>query len=142
MPAGDAQRVWFPELIEELKTSWSETMCWNDLADLCARMTDMRKQIREERGIRPPKTRCPKCGKVSRSDISGVSIRSALFALKNGGVIADTKFEELDKSWMKYRKRNGLDAFGRRAEDPTTSARTTGDRSQCHGGEPSHGRLR
>ena len=37
MPAGDAQRVWFPAMIEELKTSWSETMSWNELADLCAR---------------------------------------------------------------------------------------------------------
>jgi hypothetical protein len=116
MPAGDAQRVWFPEMIEELKTSWSETMSWNELADLCARMTDMRKQIREERGIQPPKTRCPKCGQVSRSDISGVSIRSALFALKNNGVITDDEFKKLDKSWTAHRKRNGLTAFGRRTE--------------------------
>jgi hypothetical protein len=39
MPAGDTQRVWFPEMIEELRTSWSMTMPWEDLADFCARMT-------------------------------------------------------------------------------------------------------
>jgi hypothetical protein len=141
MPAGDAQRVWFPEMIEELKRSWSRTMSWEEIADLCARMTERRKQIRQERAIQPPKMRCKECGGVllPRVDVSGISIRSALFALKNGGVIADTEFKELDKSWIEYRKKNGLGAFGRRAETPTTSSKATGDYSQCHGGEPSHG---
>ncbi len=61
-PAGDAQRVWFPEMIEELKRSWSKAMDWKELADLCEHMTQKRKQIRQERGIQPPKTRCTKCG--------------------------------------------------------------------------------
>ncbi len=131
MPAGDAQRVWFPEMLEELKASWSKTMSWDDLADFCARMTETRKQIRYERGIRPPKTRCSRCGKVSRSDISGVSIRSALFALKNNGVITDDEFKEIDKSWMKHKKKNDLDAHGQKsisAQDE--GARGTG--TNCH----------
>ena len=74
-----------------------------------------RKQIRRERGIQPPKTRCTKCGKVSRSDISGVSIRSALFALRNNGVITNEEFKKIDKSWMKHKKENGLDANGQRS---------------------------
>ena len=116
MPAGDAQRVWFAEMIEELKHGWSRTMSSDEVADLCACMTEKRKQIRQERGIQPPKMRCAQCGSVSRSDILGISIRSALFALKNSGVITDIEFRELDKSWTKHRKKNGLDAFGRRAE--------------------------
>ena len=118
MPSGDAQRVWLPEMIEELKTSWSRTMSWEELANFCARMTEKRKQIRQERGIQPPKTRCPRCGKVSRSDISGVSIRSALFALKNNGVITDDELEKIDKSWMKHKRKNGLDAHGQKPETP------------------------
>ena len=128
MPSGDAQRVWFPEMLEELRTSWSRTMSWDELADFCARMTEMRKQIREARGIRPPKTRCPKCGKVSRSDISGVSIRSALFALRSKGVITDDEFKELDKSWMKYRKKNGLDPHGHKPH----SKGARGTDTSCH----------
>lgn len=114
MPAGDAQRVWFPEMLEELKTSWSRTMSWGELADFCARMTEKRRRIRRERGIKPPQTRCPKCGKISRSDISGISIRSALFALRNNGSITDAEFKDLDKSWMKHRKKNALDAHDRK----------------------------
>ena len=116
MPSGDAQRVWFPEMLEELKTSWSESMSWDELAGFCARMTEMRKQIREERGIQSPKMRCNQCGGALRplSDVSGISIRSTLFALKNNGVITDDEFKNLDKSWMKHKKKNGLDAYGRK----------------------------
>jgi len=100
MPSGDAQRVWLPEMLEALKTSWSETMSWDELAEFCARMIEIRMQIREERGIQRPKTRCPRCGKVSRSDISGVSIRSALFALGNSDIVTDEELKKLDKSWL------------------------------------------
>ena len=120
MPSGDAQRVWFPDMIEELKTVWSETMSWEELADFCERMTEMRKQIREERGIQSPKTktRCNRCGGslIPMADASGISIRSALFALRNNGVITEDEFKKLDKSWMKHKKKNGLDANGRKIE--------------------------
>lgn len=125
MPAGDAQRVWFPEMFAELKTSWSRTMPWREFTDLCARMTEKRKQIRRERGIQPPKTRCPMCGKASRSDISSISIRSALFALKNNGVITDAEFKELDRSWTKHKKKNGLDAHGRKVAPKSTEKPVT-----------------
>ena len=112
MPAGDAQRVWFPEMLKEIESSWSKTMTWMELADFCARMTEKRKDIRRMRGIQPPKSRCPRCGKVSSSDILGISIRSALFALKNNGVITEAEFKELDNSWMKHRAKHDLDPYG------------------------------
>ena len=46
------------------------------------------------------------------SDIPGISIRSALFALKNQSILADPDFMELDRKWKRYRARNGLDAYG------------------------------
>ena len=82
--------------------------------------------IRESRGIKPPLTRCPGCGAVSRSDISGVSIRSAIFALKKIGAVTEAEHKALDKSWRKYKTRNRLDAYGRRAEPPQN---TEGDES-------------
>ena len=65
------------------------------------------------------------CGKASRSDISGVSIRSALFALKNNGVITDAEFKELDRSWTKHKKKNGLDAHGRKVAPKSTEKPVT-----------------
>lgn len=112
MPAGDAQRVWFPEMLDQLRSRWSRKMSWPQLAEFCAEMTELRREIRRTRGIVPPRTRCPHCGQVSRSDVKGVSIRSALYALKNGGVIAEDELKQLDKSWTRHRAAHGLDAYG------------------------------
>lgn len=120
MPTGDAQRVWFPEMLEELKKSWSSSMSWDELADFCARMTEMRKQIREDRGIQSPKIRCDRCEgtMLPLADVSGISVRSALFALKNNDVITGDDFKKLNKSWMKHRKKNCLDPYGRKSVAP------------------------
>ena len=118
MPSGDAQRVWFPEMLEALRSTWSKEMTWVELVDFCRRMTERRKAIRHSRGIRPPKTRCPGCGRVSRTDISGVSVRSALFALKKDGIINEVEFKALDKSWKKYRAEHNLDPYGQRPAAP------------------------
>lgn len=116
MPAGDPQRVWFPEMINDLKANWSSSMKWKELAIFCRRMTEKRKQIRQSQGIKPPKTRCSKCGKVSRSDINGISIRSALFALKDSGVISGEEFKTLDKDWKTFKKKNDLDPYGNKTD--------------------------
>ncbi len=50
MASGDAQRVWFPEMLEELRRMWSQAMAWDDLAKFCQRMTKKRKSIREAKG--------------------------------------------------------------------------------------------
>lgn len=112
MLAGDAQRIWFPEMHDELKRTWSRAMTWEELADFCHSMMEKRRGIRQTKGIRPPQMRCPKCGQVSRLDISGVSIRSALFALKNSGVVTTAEFEELNRSWMRHKAKHGLDPYG------------------------------
>ena len=117
MPAGDAQRVWFPEMLEEIRRDWSEAMTWEELADFCERMTEMLKEIRGTRGIQPPRTRCSKCGLVTKSERSGISIRSALFALKNNDIITDADFKALDRSWKKHKAKHNLDPRGRRVED-------------------------
>ncbi|RLB61845.1 MAG: hypothetical protein DRI90_10430 [Deltaproteobacteria bacterium] len=101
-----------------------------------------RKEIRLERGIQPPRTvplppgvRCPKCGetswKTSSKDPLGVSIRSALFALKKDGLINEAEFKERDKSWMKHKKKNGLDAYGRKTETARNEG-ISGTAPSCH----------
>ena len=116
MPAGDAQRVWFPEMLEQLRSTWSRTLTWPEVVELCSLVTALRSEIRQACGILPPLTRCPHCGAVSRSDIKGVSIRSALYALKNDGAITDDEFKQLDRSWKKYRTAHRLDAYGQAAK--------------------------
>ncbi len=40
MPAGDAQRVWFPEMLDDLRSFWFKKIAWETLADFCERMTE------------------------------------------------------------------------------------------------------
>ncbi len=112
MPSGDAQRAWFPEMLEALRDAWSPSMTWEELAAFCGRMTALRNSIRPSRQIQAPLTRCPRCGRVAPGNPSGVSIRSALFALKKIGVLAEADFKRIDRDWLKYRAAQGLDQYG------------------------------
>ena len=79
MPAGDAQRAWFPEMLEDLESRWSNEMTWEELAVFCRDMTEKRQKIKEARNIRPLRMNCNECG--GQMEVPPVSIRSALFAL-------------------------------------------------------------
>jgi hypothetical protein len=129
MPSGDAQRVWFPEMVRALVAAWSSSITWEELARICGRLTEMRAHIRTSRGIQAPLIRCPRCGCVSRSDIRGITISSALFALREGGVLSDADFDRLDLAWKKHRAARGLDALGR--EPGTSPDSAPGGRSSC-----------
>ena len=134
MPPGDAQRVWFPAMIEELGSTWSKSMGWEEMIAFCARMTTLRLEIRRARGLRPPLTRCSRCGSESRSDIEGVSVRSALFALRKNGIITEAERKELDKSWMKHKAQHGLDYLGGPIEPPIPETISSGlaEAGSCH----------
>ena len=112
MPAGDAQRAWFPEMLEDLKSHWSRDMTWTGLAVFCHDMTEKRQRIKEARNIGPPRMTCKKCG--GRMVLPPISIRSALFALRKINAIDESEFKRLDREWGKHRRENGLDARGSR----------------------------
>jgi hypothetical protein len=129
MPAGDARRVWFPEMLEELQHMWPSSVSWEELGDFCHRVTEKRKQICDSRGIKSPLVRCPACGVVARSGHPEVSIRSALFALRGTGTVGEAERKALDRSWKNYEKNRRLDPYGRKLE---TSENTMGKESkQC-----------
>ena len=114
MASGDAQRAWFPELLDDLKSYWSNDITWEELAVFCRYMTEKRQKIKEARGIRLPRMTCRKCG--GRMVLPPISIRSALFALRKAEVIDESEFRKLDREWAKHRKANGLDAYGNKPE--------------------------
>lgn len=114
MPIGDAQRAWFPEMLDDLKLHWSSDMTWEELAVFCRDMTEKRQTVRELRGVNPPRMICKDCG--GRMELPPISIRSALFALRKIGAVDEARFKKLDREWGKYRKANGLDAYGNRPD--------------------------
>ncbi len=114
MAAGDVQRVWWTGMVEALEQWWNGEVPWPEFIDFCGRMMDLRKTIRDERGIKAPMIHCKKCGCDARMDIPGISVRSTLFALKNAGKISDDEFKELERSWKRHQRSNALDGYGRK----------------------------
>ncbi len=112
MAAGDAQRVWFPEMLEQLGRLGRETFAWEVMIAFCSKMTSFRVELREAKGIRDPIYYCKNCGKKQSAKLPGVSIRSALFALLKQGIISDSELKSLDRDWARYRRKNRLDAYG------------------------------
>ena len=82
MASGDAQRAWFPEMTSKLSNKWDEGMSWKQCSVFCATMTKYRKQLRNEKKIKPAMKYCKNCGAYHEIEPLPISIRSMLFALK------------------------------------------------------------
>ena len=121
MPPGDAQRVWFEEMLRDLRAWWKPGTSWDDFIEFCHRMMDKRTAIRAERGIKSPMMYCPICQGRRPSEAPGIGIRSGLFALMKIGLITQDEFAELDRSWKHYRRDNGLTAYGDRKGEVATA---------------------
>jgi hypothetical protein len=75
MAAGYAQRVWFREMIERLRSQWYPGMPFDAIVELRDDLAAMLRQIRSARHIRPPVFRCTNCGHVGESAEPHVSVR-------------------------------------------------------------------
>jgi hypothetical protein len=51
MPAGDASRTWFPEMLDTLRTGWRADLSFVELISLCNDLDAMLHRIRSERQI-------------------------------------------------------------------------------------------
>jgi hypothetical protein len=109
MPAGDAQRIWFPEMILTLRSSWQPAMPFETMVALRDKLDAMLQQIRAERQVRPPIFRCQKCGYVGEGAAPHVSVRAMILAVARFGIAAPEAIRNIEKAWNGYRKQNGLD---------------------------------
>ena len=81
LAAGDAQRVWFPEMIECLRSQWHQSKSFNAIVELRDVLDAMLQQIRSQRHIQPPIFRCPRCGYVGEGVEPHVSVRAMILSL-------------------------------------------------------------
>jgi len=113
MAAGDSQRAWFPEMLNDLKEKWSFSLSWEARRELCDEMTKKRERIRAEKGIKPVRRWCSNCKAYRNMEPPPISIRSLIFALKKINLINDEEFKKLDSEWKKYQRGNNLNAYGK-----------------------------
>lgn len=112
MAAGDAQRVWFPEMIERLGAQWRPGMSCAALIGLRDDLDTLLQRIRSGRHIRPAVFRCPRCGHVGEGAEPHVSVRAVILSLRRFGIAPAQQTRLLEKAWAAFRKQNGLDLYG------------------------------
>ena len=123
LPSGDGNRIWFPEMIEMLRSQWNESTTFPRLVELCAMLDGVLQHHRPIVGPSlPPGSRCPKCGRIVKAEGSGpyrISVRAAILALGRFGIASPELTKKLEKEWARYRTQKQLDLYGRPAEGQT-----------------------
>jgi hypothetical protein len=112
--AGDAHRVWFPEMVEHLRLRWRDDLSMEALLGLRDELDDMLGRIRSTRHISNPVFKCRACGHIGRGADPHVSVRATILALARFGVAAREPALALEKAWS-ARKTAGLDLYGHAA---------------------------
>ena len=119
MAAGDAHRVWFPEMVEHLRLRWRDDLSTEALLRLRDELDDMLGRIRSTRRISNPLFKCPACGNIGRGADPHVSVSATVLALTRFGVAGKEPARALEKVWSAYRKTMRLDLYGHAAtSDP------------------------
>jgi hypothetical protein len=111
--AGDAQRVWFPEMVERLRDQWESDTPFGALISLRDDLDAILQRIRSSRNIDPPVFRCPYCGHVGPGAMPHVSVRAMILSLSRFGIAPPDQAHDIEKRWAAYRKQNSLDIYGK-----------------------------
>ena len=111
--SGDRSRTWFPEMINELRQSWSGDLDMEELIALAQSLDRLLQDIRTKRGIRPPTILCRKCGKRGPVATPHVSVRATILAAGRFGIGAQVDVERLNRLWQRHRSQEALDLYGR-----------------------------
>ena len=125
MAAGDANRVWFTELVEMLSSDWDPSLNWEEAILLCTRLDRLLKKIRAERNILPAMMWCSTCHARVRSGEPRVSVRAMILALGRFGITTKEQTLKLERAWAKHRKECGLDLYGQTEGEGATSVPET-----------------
>ncbi len=112
MASGDAQRTWFPEMIETLGQTWSISMSEIEWIALRDRLDTTLQTIRSECNIQPAMMWCPGCQARHRSAPPKVSVRAMILALGRFEIASADEVKALERRWNSYRKRHQLDRYG------------------------------
>ncbi len=113
MPSGDAQRIWFPEMIVRLRSEWHEEMSIPALIGLRDELDETLHRIRAGRNIQRPIITCRRCGRTGHAAEPRVSVRALILALARFEIASKDQARVLEKEWAAYREQHRLDIEGR-----------------------------
>jgi hypothetical protein len=113
----DAQRIWFPEMIDHLRERWQQSMALDAIVQLRDDLETMLQKIRAERQIPPAVVRCGHCGWVHAAPEPRVTVRAMILSLLRFEIAAAEQTHTLEKAWAVYRKQNELGIYGKPAKE-------------------------
>ena len=122
MAAGDAQKVWFPELIAMVRQAGDPAMSMDALLRLRDWLNTTLQTIRHTRQILPAMMWCPHCQARHRAAPPTVSVRATILALGRFTRATAVEVQALEKRWNSYRRQHRLDRDGQ-PEDTVASRR-------------------
>ncbi len=113
MPAGDGLKVWFPEVIAELRQQWQPELTLQKIIDLAEVLNTILGEIQIKKEISPPRYFCSNCSARHRSEPARISVAGLISALVRFDLEEEGFVKKLKSRWSYYRKKNDLDRFGR-----------------------------
>jgi len=113
MASGDEQRIWYSDMIDELRDQWSEDLDFDALVQLRDSLDAMLQRIRAEQHLRVPLERCPVCRRMVEGAGVHVTVRAMILALLRQEIAAPEPVYALEKSWARHRKQKHLDPYGK-----------------------------
>jgi hypothetical protein len=120
MASGDAQKVWFPELIAMVRQAGDRALSMDALLRLRDRLHTTLQTIRHTRQILPAMMWCPHCQARHRAAPPSVSVRATILALGRYTRTTASEVQALEKQWNRYRKQQQLDRDGQPADPGAT----------------------
>jgi hypothetical protein len=116
MPAGDASRTWFPEMLEALRAKRRADLTFRERIALRDELDAMLHRIRVERHIRPQVVTCRRCGHMGPAAGPDVSVRAMILLLGRFGIAPAELVKALEKCGGAYRMENGIGPHGKIAD--------------------------
>ncbi len=112
MAAGERSQIWFPEIVDMLRSRWRQDLSWQSVVELRDLLQSSLDEIRQGRGILPPVFRCPGCGHVGPAKPPVISVRAMLISVRRFGIDTIEAVEDREREWERYRRKNKLDLLG------------------------------
>jgi hypothetical protein len=122
MSSGDAQRVWFSEIVDRLRSQWQDGLSIHALLTLRAELDGMLRHIRAARTFAPRSSRVA-CAELPARNPSHTSASERRSRRRfDSASRARTWREVLERDWTTYRRQNGLNLFAQPLDPQRTGA--------------------
>ena len=110
MASGDHLTVWFPAMVESLRSQWQSGMTWPEIIDLLRHLEKNCSRLRLQANLDANKIPCSSCG-GGVSGVTKISVRSLLFTLKHSMIVSEIQFRNLERDWLVYKRKYKLNGY-------------------------------